>query len=69
MATSGVDTMISAHTVETKVERSSHDPRTKIKTRLKNGKKIRVIHKLDEEQVRWIIRQKARGQMSNAESA
>ena len=35
----------------------------------KNGKKIRVIHKLDEEQVRWIMRQKANGQMSNAKIA
>ena len=52
MATSGVDTMISARGVEMKAGRSSHDRRTKIKTRFKNGKKIRVIHNLDEEQVR-----------------
>ncbi len=69
MATSGVDPMISAHAVEMLVCGSSHDRRTKIKTRFKNGKKIRVIHKLDEEQVRWIMRQKANGQMSNAEIA
>ena len=69
MSTSGVDTMISAHAVEMLVCGSSHDRRTKIKTRFKNGKKIRVIHKLDEEQVRWIMRQKANGQMSNAEIA
>lgn len=69
MATGGVDTMISAHAVETKVWGSSHDRRTKIKTRFKNGKKIRVIHKLDEEQVRWMMRQKANGQMSNVEIA
>ena len=49
--------------------RLSHDRRTKIKTRFKNGKKIRVIRKLDEEQVRWIIRQNVNGQMSSAEIA
>ena len=69
MATSGVDPMISARGVEMKAGGSSHDRRTKIKTRFKNGKKIRVIHKLDEEQVRWIVRQKANGQMGNAQIA
>ena len=69
MATSGVDTMISARGVEMKAGGSSHDRRTKVKTRFKNGKKIRVIHKLDEEQVRWMMRQKAHGQMGNAEIA
>ena len=69
MATSGVDTMISARGVEMKAGGSSHDRRTKIKTRFKNGKKIRVMHKLDEEQVRWMMRQKAHGQMGNAEIA
>ena len=69
MATSGVDTMIAARGVEMKAGGSSHDRRTKINTRFKNGKKIRVIHKLDEEQVRWIMRQKANGQMSNAKIA
>ena len=33
MATSGVDTMISAHEVEMKAGGGSHDRRTKIKTR------------------------------------
>ena len=69
MATSGVDAMISARGVEMKAGGPSHDHRTKIKTRFKNGKKIRVIHKLDEEQVRWMMRQKANGQMGNAEIA
>ena len=67
MATSGVDAMISARGVEMKAGwGSSHDRRTKVKTRFKNGKKIRVIHKLDEEQIRWIVRQKANGQTGNA---
>ena len=52
-----------------KVGKASHDRRTKIKTRFKNGKKIRVAHKLDEDQARRIIRQKANGQMNSADIA
>ena len=69
MATRGVDPMISARAVETLVCGSSHDPRTKTKTRFKNGKKLRVVRKLDEEQVRWIVRQKHNGLMGTAEIA
>ena len=69
MTVNGVDPMISVNSVEMKVCGSSHDRRTKIKTRFKKGKKIRVMHKLDEEQVRWIIQQKHGGLMSNAEIA
>ena len=65
----GMDSMISTHAVEMKVCGSSHDRRTKIKTRFKNGKRFRVIHKLDEEQVRWIILQKHKGTSSDAEIA
>lgn len=54
--------------VETLVCGSSHR-RTKIKTRFKNGKKLRVIHKLDEEQMRWILAQKRRNILSDAEIA
>ena len=39
------------------------------KTRFKNGKNIRRIHKLDKEQIPWIIRQKVNGQISSAEIA
>ena len=67
--TEGTDSMISVHAVETLVCGSSHDSRTKIKTRFKNGKKLRVIHKLDEEQVKWIILQKHKKVMSDAEIA
>ena len=69
MSVRGVDPMISACGVETKVCGSSHDRRTKIKTRFKNGKKCRVMHKLDEEQVRWVIRQKHNGMMNSVEIA
>ncbi len=69
MATSGVDPHISVCGVEMKVCGSNHDPRTKIKTRLKNGKKLRVIHKLDEEQVRWIVQQKHNDEMSDTQIA
>ena len=68
MAASGVDATVSARAVKMKAGGSSHDHRTKIKTRFKNGKKIRVMHKLDEEQVR-MMRQKANGRMSSAETA
>ena len=51
MATATVDPRISAYGVEMLVWRSSPDRRTKIKTRFKNGKKLRVVHKLDQEQV------------------
>ena len=67
-ATSGVDTMMSARAVEMKAG-GSHDRRTEIKIKFKNGKKIKMIHKLDEEQVRWMMRQKANGQMGSAEIA
>lgn len=58
--------MISARAVETKVCGAPRDRRTKIRTRFKGGKKLRVVHKLDEEQVRWIVRQKHRDEMSDA---
>ena len=51
MATSGADAMISARAVEMKAGGSSYDRRTEIKTRFKNSKKIRMMHKPDEEQV------------------
>ncbi len=65
MAAKGVDPMISSRAVETLVCGSSHDPRTKIRTRFKNGKRLRVVRKLDEEQVKWIIRQKHKDEMSD----
>ncbi|MDE0090067.1 MAG: DDE-type integrase/transposase/recombinase [Thaumarchaeota archaeon] len=65
-AAKGVDPMISSRAVETLVCQSSHGPRTKIRTRFKNGKKLRVVRKLDEEQVKWIMRQKHRDEMSDA---
>ena len=55
--------------METLVWGSSHDRRTKIKTRFKNGKKLRVVHKLDQEQVRWIVREKRKDMLSDAEIA
>ena len=64
-----MDPAISTCRVKMMVCGSSHDRRTKIKTRFKNGKRLRVIHKLDEEQVRWIIRQKHNGLMSNTKIA
>ena len=66
MPVKGVDPMISSRAVETLVCGSSHDPRTKIRTRFKNGKKLRVVRKLDEEQVKWIMRQKHKDEMSDA---
>lgn len=69
MAANGVDSMISVHGVEMKVCGSHHDRRTKIKTRRKNGKKHRVIHKLDEEQVKWIVQQKHEDELSDAKIA
>ena len=42
MTVGGVDPMISSRAVETLVCGSSHDHRTKIRTRFKNGKKLRV---------------------------
>ncbi|MBI1658858.1 MAG: transposase [Thaumarchaeota archaeon] len=69
MATATVDPRISAYGVETLVWGSSHDRRTKIKTRFKNGKKLRVVHKLDQEQVRWIVREKRKDVLSDAEIA
>ena len=66
MATGGADQMISTRAVETKVCGAPRDHRTKIRTRFKGGKRLRVVHKLDEEQVRWIVRQKHRDEMSDA---
>ena len=63
-----VDSTISACSVETLVCGSSSDRRTKIRTRFKNGKKLRVMHKLDEEQVRWVLTQKRKDVLSDAES-
>lgn len=40
----------------------AHDRRTNVKTGFKNGKKIRAIHKLGEEQTGRMMRQKASGQ-------
>ena len=69
MASRGVDPMVSVHAVEILVCGSSRDCRTKVRTRLKNGRKVRVIHKLDVAQVRWIIRQKRAGLANNVEIA
>ena len=69
MATATVGALISAYGVETLMWGSSHDRRTKIKTRFKNGKKLRVVHKLDQEQVRWIVREKLKDVLSDAEIA
>lgn len=58
--------MMSARAVETKVCGQPRDRRTKIRTRFKGGKRLRVVHKLDEEQVKWIVRQKHKDEMSDA---
>ena len=62
------DSIISAYSVETLGCGSSSDRRTKIRTRFKNGKKLSVMRKLDEEQVRWILTQKRKDILSDAES-
>lgn len=59
-----VDPMISRYAVETLVC-GSPKRRKKAKTRTKNGRKLLVVGKLDEEQVRWIIREKLKGELSN----
>ena len=69
MNESCVDSMISSHLVKTLVCGSKHSKRQKGKMRFKDGRWLQVVNKLDEEQVKWIIRQNRDGTHTSREIA
>ena len=69
MTIQGVDSMISRHPVETQVCESKSPKSKKTNMRFRNGRWLQVVNKLDEEQVKWIIRQNRDGTATNREIA
>ena len=65
----GADIMISCSGVEMRVCGLKPGRHKRATTRVKNGRKLVVIHKLDEEQVRWIVRTRRNGTMGTKEIA
>ena len=69
MKMGSVDPMISRHGVETLVCGSEPDKHKKAKMRFKNGRWLQVVGKLDEDQVKWLVRQNQNGTRTNKEMA
>ena len=69
MTTQGVDQMISVRAVEMMVCGLTSSKHKRATTRVKNGRKLAVIHKLDEAQVRWIVRTNRNGTTENKDIA
>ena len=65
----GVDPMISKCTVEILVCGSKPSKSKKAKMRFKNGRWLQVVNKLDEDQIKWIVRQNRNGTYTNREIA
>ena len=65
----GVDELISRYAVETLVCVSTPTARKKNNMRFKRGRWLQVVNKLDEDQVRWLVRENRNGMISKKEIA